>query len=250
MARPEVEPRLAVVVGHADLGDDDRVVRLLTAESGRVNVVARGARRARSPWGAALDTANLVRFRARRGRGELERLEAVELVAAPRRARNELGRLAFASYACELCGALAGEGAPSERLHGLLLAALQRAEGELPLGQLTRLALEAKALTFAGLLPALQRCARCGEALGPRASWSAAVGGACHAACGGEFELPVALLDAIEDARRRPIAEAAETHLTTRHAALLADFARYHLGRDLRSLALLLETEATPQMPR
>ena len=53
-----VEPRVhiteAVVLRVSDLGDYDRVVTLLTAQLGKVSAVAKGAKRSRRRFGAAL----------------------------------------------------------------------------------------------------------------------------------------------------------------------------------------------------
>ena len=50
----------AVIVGTHDLGESDRVVRLLGPERGRVDAVARGARRSRKRFGGALDPGTRV----------------------------------------------------------------------------------------------------------------------------------------------------------------------------------------------
>ena len=230
-----IPPVEGLVVGSVDLGDADRILRVLTPLEGRVSVVVR---RARSRSGAATAPGTSVRIAIARARDGLRVARAVEAISSPVRARDTLGRIALLAYGCELCGALAPEVAPAPRLHGLLGAWLQRLEGQDEPGACCRLALEAKALTFAGLAPALLRCAACGEVLDDPAVFDAEAGGGLHARCGGGLRVPAGALQALDALLRTPLAEIAEGPPPS-PPFLLAGFAEHHLGRGLQSRALL-----------
>ena len=100
----------------------------------------------------------------------------------------------------------------------------------------SRQALEAKALTFAGLLPQLVRCAACGEPITDAARWDPSAGGALHLACGQGDEVDPAGLRRLEALRRLPLAETFG-HESGAHSAgpLLGKFVEYTLGTPLKS---------------
>jgi DNA repair protein RecO (recombination protein O) len=230
-------PLDAFVVGQVDLGDADRMWRLLDAAEGRVSVVARGARKSRRRFvGIELGT----RVRIVRGRGSLPSVVSAERMAGPVRARTSVERIALLGYGCELCAALAPEGGAAEKLFLLLESWLAVLEGESAPGVASRMALEAKALTFAGLAPSLAACAVCGAAIADPAVWDAESGGALHARCGGGRPIGASDVLVLEELRRTPLAE------TTARAVppslppwLLSDFVQHQLGRALHSRALL-----------
>jgi DNA repair protein RecO (recombination protein O) len=233
----------AIVVGSVDVGESSRIVRLLTPSEGRISVVVRGARSSKRRWAGLLDPGTRLRADVKKGRGDLAVLANAELIAGPKRARDDLERLAQLAYGCEICAALAPEHHPAPKLYGLLEAWLDLVEAEPGPSPASRVALEAKALTFAGLAPALVRCARCQAVLDDPAMFDAAAGGALHARCGGGAPVLAAACAAVDGLRRTPLAETPAAPLPPGFRWLLSDFARWHLGHDLRSRGLLEEIE-------
>lgn len=235
----------AIVVGARDLGDNDRVVTLLSAERGRVDAVARGARSSRRRFGGALDPGTRLFVTFERSRGRLPLLGEPTVRSAPNRSREDLGRLAHLLYGCELCAALAAEESPADKLFGLLDAWLGVCEAPVPPASAARVALEAKALTFAGLAPWLERCGQCHEPIEDPAVFAASAEGAFHARCGPGEAVPAATLVNIARLLRTPMAGLAGLRFDG-PPWLLLGFARYHLGRDLRSAALLADLGDPP----
>lgn len=228
----------AVVVGRQDLGEADRIVRLLTADHGRVDVIARGARASRKRFGGALDPGTRLSVSWRRGRGELPLLTDAAVLASPRRAREDYGRLVLLGYGCDLLAVLSEHGLAGAKGFGLLGAWLARLEeGDVPT-EAARIALEAKALTFAGLAPRTVSCVACGDALDDPAVFDVDGGGGMHARCGTGRPVAAAALAHVEALRRRPLAEAEGT-VDTEVRWLLADFVEHHTRRPLRARALL-----------
>jgi DNA repair protein RecO (recombination protein O) len=238
-----VERLPAIIVGSVDVGESSRIVKLLTAERGRVDAFARGARGSKKRFGAAIEPGTRIVAELKRGKG-LPGLSVSEVTAIPMRARDDLHRLAALAYGCELCAALAPEDGPAEKLHGLLASWLDRLEAG-AVGSACRLALEAKALTFGGLAPALVRCPRCGLPLEDPVVADPGAGGLLHEHCGNGVWVPAASGAAVEALRRTPLASIGSEGAPPGMATVLADFAEWHLGHGLRSRALLLEVEAT-----
>ncbi|MEZ4319170.1 MAG: DNA repair protein RecO [Myxococcota bacterium] len=226
-----------IVIGHVDLGEADRIVRLLTAEEGRISVLARGARSSRKRFGGLLDLGMRVRIERARGRGKLDRIADVELVDAVDRARTEIERIALLAYGCELVGNLAGEGMPSRRLAQLLVVWLDLLEGEARPEVASRQSLEGKALTFAGLLPSLTTCSACGLPLEGRAVLAFEVG-PMHEGCGQGQPVAQGGLARLEELRRTPLFETPGV-VPSPAGWLLADFAQHQLGSALKSRVLL-----------
>lgn len=230
-------------MGRHEYGDTDRIVRFLTPDEGRVGLLARGARAERSRW-AVLDLGCRARVRTRPGRGDLEPLVEVEVSDARVRLRGSLGRLSLAAYACELCGSLAREGQPEPRLFGLLETALLLLDAtDADPGAAFRAALEAKALTFAGVAPVLDRCVACAEPLDGAMLFAAGAGGLLHRRCAGaEANARVVSAEhasALEAARRAPLRDVLDATLPPGPDGLLAEAVAAHLGRPLASRAVL-----------
>lgn len=232
-----MEPPIdGVVVGAVDLGESDRILRLLTAEEGRISVLARKARGSQRRFAGMSDLGTRLRVSRGHIRGTLSPIIDAERLGGPNRARTELERLGALAYGCEVCAALAPEGHESTKLYGLLCAWLDLLEGDRTPGTASRVALEAKALTFAGLLPSLVRCVSCGESLTDPASFDPDSGGGSHARCGAGRIIPVSLLHLIEALRRTPLKESLLEPFDT-EIWLLSDFVQHHIGRALAARA-------------
>jgi DNA repair protein RecO (recombination protein O) len=229
----------AVVVGGVDYGDTDRIVKVLSAEHGRVAVMAR---RARKRFKGVLEVGTRVRLDLRRSKGRLSLVSEVVVEVMPRAARGDLVRLAQLVYGCELCSALAPEHHASPKLHRLLCAWLDALEGEIAPGLAARQGLEAKALTFAGLTPALVMCPVCGTRLEDPSRWSHEAGGGVHARCGAGSVVTADDLVRLEAIRRTALAEVVDVTPSSA-GRILSDFAEYSLGHAIKSRAFLDEVE-------
>ncbi len=236
----------AVVVGRQDYGEADRIVRLLSAELGRISVLARHARKSRRRFGGRLDLSNVLTVTVKRGRGELYLLTDCDLEAGHPHLRGDLYRLSLAGYACELCAGLAQEDRPEPRLFGLLevaLLVLEAASSE-P-ARAFRAGLEAKALTFGGLTPSLEGCAVCHEGLDEPLAWSPEAGGACHRRCADGEAISPRWVAAVEAARRTPLRDLVDVELPPGPRWALHELYRWQVGKPLKSAEVLAAVEPT-----
>lgn len=227
-----------IVVGHRDLGEADRLVRFLTPEFGRLAAVARGARRSKKRFSGALQPGTELELDLRQGRGSLPTLQGCTIVRAPRRVRDDVERIALMLYGCQLCSELAPEGGEARKLTRLLSTWLDLLDGEAKPSVASRIALEAKALTFSGFTPALLHCAACGEVISDKPLFESGAGGALHPWCGTGRSVDLDVLVNIERLRRTPLSET-PTMSWQGPAWLVGDFVRYQLGHALSARDLL-----------
>ncbi|MEE2751098.1 MAG: DNA repair protein RecO [Myxococcota bacterium] len=244
MARP-TRSVSAIVIGQTDYGEADRIVKLLTPDSGRISVMARGARRSKKRFGGTLDLGNRVEMQLVAGRGRLSVLSECTLLRGHAHVRNDLGCLALLNYACEWVGALAREEHAEPKLFGLLEVALAVLDASVRMPSATfRWGLEAKALTFAGLTPALEGCTACARELEDEACYSAQAGGLLHPECGTGRTVSRTWWEQVERARRTPLAELVDQPVADRVGLwVLHDHLEWHLGRGLRSRSMLAQLE-------
>jgi DNA repair protein RecO (recombination protein O) len=235
----------AILVGQSDYRESDRIVKLLCAEHGLISAVARSARASRRRFGGSLDPGNRLAAILKRGRGELWHLQEVTLLDGRTHSRSDLDRLTLLVYACEAIAALARRDYAEPQLFGLLqVACLLIDAAPTPPGALFRMALEAKALTFAGLTPGLVRCVDCTEPLRSGGPWTfdPTRGGALHHRCDRNGGRPISLrwLNTIEGGRRTPLKDLTAATAPPGPAWLLAEIIEAHTEQPLRSRSVLV----------
>lgn len=244
----------ALVLRAVDLGESDRVVHLLTPETGRIAAIAKGARRSVKRFPGTLDFFNQLHVQLERKRGvaQLARLEHARLIRAFHGLREDAGRFALGCYLLELLDRLAPEGGRRGDLAALYrfaTDALGAIDALAPEPRL-RVLLELRLLAAVGLRPELARCVRCGRELSaPSAQFWVAEGGALCERCTrpGEQGIPVHLgtLRALEQSLAFPLANTGRIALRgagLREAqTVIGRFLRFHLGVELRSERFLAE---------
>ena len=177
----------AVVLRSIRYGEADRILHLFTPTYGRLNAIAKGARRAKSRFGARLEPPSHVELRLHRGRGSLATVTGVELVSSNDAVRRDHRRAVLATIGFEAVMQLFAESDPSVKAFGALVRFLdvlgeyEPAPGE-PATDPVALSFQFKLLWLAGLAPHLDSCTACGDE-GPLLAFSAAAGGAICENC-------------------------------------------------------------------
>jgi DNA repair protein RecO len=149
-----------VVLRTRNLGEADKIVTLFTAERGKVEAAAKGARRPRSRLLGPTQLFTHGRYLLFE-RQSLDTLSQGEIVHSFLPLREDLLRMAYASYVAELVDRLTELNDPHPRLFSVLVAVLrQLAEGRQP--ALTARYFELQLLQELGFRPHLSGCVRCG----------------------------------------------------------------------------------------
>lgn len=194
----------AVVLRSIRFGEADRILHLYCADRGRVNAIAKGARKPRTRFGGRLEPFFRLDLMLHEGRSDLATVTGASTVDGYGSLRASGPALGAAARACDAVLRLLDSVEPNRPAFNLLcryLALLdeQAAEGRGEMQtaeQGPRAASRAGALAFrlklalaAGFAPELSACARCGERSGLAAFSGAAGGTVCSSCEGGGFPL-------------------------------------------------------------
>jgi len=162
-----------IVIRQADFSESSRVVTFFTREYGRVSVLAKGAKRLKGPFNAALDllsTCGIVFLK--KSSGALGILTQAHLLTRFTPIAGELNSLYGGYYVADLLYQLTEDFDADERLFELAqqtLAELATPEAD-PLTAIVQF--EVGILVCAGLFPDLSSCAVCGNAVETEAKFA------------------------------------------------------------------------------
>jgi DNA repair protein RecO (recombination protein O) len=191
------EKSAAIVIRMADFSESSRVVTMFTREFGKVAALAKGAKRLKGPFEAALDllAACQVVF-IRKSSSGLDILTEAQLQKRFKPRPSDLGSLYGGYYIAELLDALSEEYDPHPVLFDEAVLALERLAGDTPL-DISILCFELIILREIGQLPAFDACTVCGESVGTagRYGFQPSQGGLICQNCFGE-EAPRHLISA------------------------------------------------------
>lgn len=173
---------LGIVVRHADYGDYDRMVTLLTPGRGRLEAVARGSRRMKSPIVNATElfTSGEFTIFEKNGRNSVDQCQISDSYFP---LRTDYERLTHGVYWLRLLDQAIVPDEPAEGIFQLTLRALAHlAYSNLPPALLT-MAFELHLMALEGYAPRVDSCVVCGKPLEGEARFDARRGGAVCVGC-------------------------------------------------------------------
>lgn len=230
-----------VVLRSLRYGEADRILHLYTPGRGRVSAIAKGARRARSRFGARLEPFVHVRAVLHEGRGELLTVTAVDTVAMYPRLRERAASLDAAARACDAVSRLFETPDPHPEVFRLLVNELALLDSDAAHARAGNgLAFRLKLLLAAGIVPQLAACAVCGEAEHLRGFSGAAGGVVCSACEAGSFELAEEAYRFLVGALGAPLARAPDgsERVLRQVERAIAETAEHHAHVRLRPLVV------------
>ena len=156
-----------IVLRTYNLAEADKIMVCLTRQAGVVRMVARGAKRLKSRFGAGLEPFTIIdlTYYEKEGR-ELASLRQVEIIRSFFGLAGSNEAVAALAYMSELVMEFAPPQEPNEKLFRMVRAvveALANAPGDLP--ALVRY-FEIWTLKLGGFLPDMRACADCSKSLG------------------------------------------------------------------------------------
>ncbi|MFZ9307151.1 MAG: DNA repair protein RecO, partial [Ilumatobacteraceae bacterium] len=116
---------VGVVVRTHKFGESDRIVTIVTQDSGKVKAVAKGVRKSGSRFGSRLEPMSHVQLQLYRGR-DLDIVNQVELVETATAIRADLDLTTDALAMCEMVDQLSHARSPAPPLYRMLVGALRQ----------------------------------------------------------------------------------------------------------------------------
>ncbi|UVT16945.1 MAG: DNA repair protein RecO [Nitrospira sp.] len=153
----------AIILRSLKWGDADRIVTFYSKNLGKIRGVARGARRQKSRFGAALEPFSLCRLNLFEKSGDsLFRISHVDLVRSAQILREDLTLMASAARMVNVVGAITPDGDPDPLLFDTLDQGLMSLhESEDP--AFTALLFQIRLLGLTGFRPQTDHCVACGK---------------------------------------------------------------------------------------
>ncbi len=150
-----------LVVRESIVGENDRLVTVLTREQGVLRAFARRAKQSRSRQLSSTQLLCYSRFTIYHARDKYI-IDDAQPIAVFFDLRKDLERLSLAQYFCELACALAPEQAAAGDFLRLVLNALHFLSKGLRPNGLLKSVVEMRMLSLAGYMPNLVACTQCG----------------------------------------------------------------------------------------
>jgi DNA repair protein RecO (recombination protein O) len=173
-----------IVLSSMDLGEDDRIVSILTAQKGLVRAVVRGARKPTGRLAAVTQPFCRADFQLY-GRSSLDRVIQVSLLDSYPGIVGDYAKVVYASYLAEVVSGLMPEHERNPGVYRLFLAILDSIKESNELWTVARWA-ELRLLRSAGFLPSFDGCSSCGRSLAGSVYFSPQAGGVLCGACRAE----------------------------------------------------------------
>ena len=172
----------AIVLQSRDLGEADRILVVFTPGFGKVSIIAKGARRAKSRLGPYLDYFSEVALHLTRGR-ELDVVTSVTTINQHPNLRQDIEAYGHAAHFAELVRDLTQERQENQRVYDLLSASLTLLNDGIDPWQVAR-HFELGLLVALGYRPELFHCVSCQRDLEPAPNaFSSQLGGMLCASC-------------------------------------------------------------------
>lgn len=154
----------AIVIRQADFSESSRVVTFFSREFGKFATLAKGARRLKGPFDAALDLLSRCRIVfIRKSSGALGILTEASLVTRFRPDSADLVRIYGGYYVAELLHDLTEDFDAAPRLYDLAVETLDALCSSQSHPPSVLVIFEISLLREIGLLPELSECSACGE---------------------------------------------------------------------------------------
>jgi len=151
-----------LVIRETETGENDKRITLLTAERGKITVLAKGARSLKSKYMNAISlfTYGNYEITERSGYSWFGGGSVIEPFYS---VRDDIDRLALASYVVDVAGELSGAEEPAEELLRLTLNTLYAIANDLKPHNQIKAVYELRVMAMSGYMPMLDECGICGK---------------------------------------------------------------------------------------
>ncbi|MEO2015244.1 MAG: DNA repair protein RecO [Fuerstiella sp.] len=154
----------AIVIKQVDFSESSRVVTFFSKEFGKLSALAKGAKRLKGPFDAALDLLSTCRIVfIHKSSGTLSLLTQASLVSRFSPVSGSLNSLYSGYYVADLLCSLTEDEDPDPEIYGLAHRALKELSDPEADSAASVIQFEIGLLRQAGLFPNLSECSVCGQ---------------------------------------------------------------------------------------
>ena len=233
----------AIILKGMNYGENDRILRLLSLDHGKISAIAKGVRKEKSTLKGAIEPITLGIYHLNAGRN-MFLISQAEIINIFRNIKNSLQSIVAASFMMDLSDSFLEENNPDIETYALLKNALLCLEMKTEKWNEISLHFEINIHKIHGVLPDIYRCIACGSMdAGKRVKVDVNRGGVLCKKCSQEFprdeSYPLESLYVIEKASRLAIdnfvnEKSGKMHLTLARN-IIAQFTRHYLGKEIKS---------------
>lgn len=245
MSRPHVYQTEVFILKRIDFGEADRLVTLYTPLYGKIRAIAKGVRRPLSRLAGQVELFTHSSLLIASGRN-LDIITQGQIINSFTKLRGDLPRATYGYYLAELVDRLVADDIENQRIFRLLLDTYKRLN-EGATDELLIRYFEIHLLDYLGYRPAFYECAGCGVGLTPVTNgFLPAAGGALCPTCTGRIAARPLSLTGLKVLRLLQSSAYGSlprlllsSEVLTELEALLQQYIRYYLEKDLKSLDFL-----------
>lgn len=237
----------AVVLKYIPLWESDRLLTLYTPDSGKLRVVAKGVRRAKSKFAGHLEPLTHVTLTVTEG-ASLGTITDAQSIQSFKTLKSDLQAISIGIYLAELLDGFSSDNLSNPELFELFVNTLKHLdENQYPM--LLMRYFEAKLLVYSGFGPELYICVMCGDLLNPiNHYYSLSDGGILCPTCklnATTVTHPISMntIKVIRYLQREKYNDISKLTLSAsilkETEKILRDYIRYILEKDLKSAAFM-----------
>jgi len=233
-----------LVLNHINVSEADKILTLLTKESGKIKVYARGCRRPKSRLVSSCEVFSVSDFVLYMGTN-LYYINSCDLRESFYELRKDLLRLSYAAYFTEIADTVTYENMDCKSIFLLLAKTLfYLSKQKVPMGILS-CAYQIKLMSLSGYRPLLKRCAVCGKE-GKFTKFNIRLGGAICDNCAANADavkinpstlefytnllfLPLSRLNTIK----------IDNNIYMEADRILSEFVQMHIGKQFKSMVFI-----------
>jgi DNA repair protein RecO (recombination protein O) len=165
-----------IVLKQVKYNESDKILTIFSKKNGKIQAIAKGARRPRSPLLSSTQVFCHSNFVIYKGKN-MYNISQGEVLNSFYSLREDLKKLAYATYIIELIDTAVIEEEPNDKLFGLTLKTLKLLSKMASGYKKLVLAFEIKYISFLGYKPHIERCVGCSSIPKGRMKFSITDGG-------------------------------------------------------------------------
>lgn len=150
-----------IIVSTTNYSETSKIINVLTKDYGLIGIMAKGARRLKSPFRSFTSNLTYANFMIYYKEDKLSTLTEVNVINHFKNIKSDINKISFSTYLLELAEGVIRQNS-SPKIYELLINTLLKIEeGYDPLILMN--ILELKYLDYLGISPVIDRCAVCGK---------------------------------------------------------------------------------------